>query len=261
VSPSGTVTYTVHGPLSGLTGRILVRLPQGYESSPPSMRYPVLEGFHGYPSSPVSWVKVYHLPRFVDHLVALHKLRDPLIVMPQIQIPKGVDTEGVNGLAGDPKVETWLTRDVPNWVGRHFKVIPNRNAWATIGYSAGGWVAAMATVLHPAQYGAGIVLGGYFRVDFGPFYDPFPPTSPQGLRYDLVRDITRHPPPVAIWMETSHADQLSYSSSAAFIRAAKPPLAVRAVVLQDAGHRSSVWIAQEPQALRWLGKNVEGFRP
>src|SRR5947209_7907967 len=83
--------------------------------------------------------------------------------------PQGVDTEGVNGGPGQPKVETWLTRDVPDWTAQHFRVKAQRNAWATIGYSAGGYVAAMATVLHSAQYGAGIVLGGYFRPNFGPF--------------------------------------------------------------------------------------------
>jgi pimeloyl-ACP methyl ester carboxylesterase len=261
VTSNGLVSYTVHGPLSGLTGRVVVRLPTGYQSSPPRRRYPVLEGFHGYPSVPLSLVNVYDLPGFVDHLVHRHMMRDPVIVMPQIQFPGGVDTEGVNGPAGDPQVETWLTRDVPDWVAHHFKVMSNRDGWATIGYSAGGWVAAMATILHPAQYGAAIVLGGYFKVDFGPRYDPFSPTSPQGERYDLVRQVTRHAPPVAMWVETSHADQLSYSTSSAFLNATRAPMAVHAVVLKSAGHRASVWIEEEPKALHWLGHNVRGFRP
>jgi pimeloyl-ACP methyl ester carboxylesterase len=260
VSSNGTVTYTVHGRRSGLTGKILVRLPAGYRTSSPRERYPVLEAFHGYPGDPLSLVDVYDVPGFVDHLVQEHRMRDPLIVMPQIEIPNGVDTEGVNGPAGDPQVETWLTRDVPAWVGQHFKVIPNRDAWATIGLSAGGWIAAMAAVLHPAQYGAAIVLGGYFRPDFGSRYRPFSPTSPQGQRYDLVRQVTRHAPPVSVWVETSRADKLSYSTSSAFLQAARPPLAVHADVLKDAGHRASVWISQEQAALRWLGTDIRGFR-
>jgi pimeloyl-ACP methyl ester carboxylesterase len=48
-------------------------------------------------------------------------------------------------------------------------VVANRNAWATIGDSSGGFVAAMATIHHPVQYSAAIVLGGYFRPDFGTF--------------------------------------------------------------------------------------------
>jgi hypothetical protein len=259
---NGLLTYTVHGASSGLTGTVLVQLPAGYTSAAASTdRYPVLEAFHGYPSNPSNWVKIFHIDRAVAAQVQAHQLHPTLIVMPQIEIPPGVDTEGVNGGPGQPQVDTWLTRDVPEWVGQHFRVIANRNAWATIGYSTGGFVAGMATILHPAQYGAGIVMGGYFRPEFGPFYEPFTSTSPTGRYYDLSRVAAQRPPPVSLWVETSHGDPLSYSSSATFLHAVKPPMAVRAVILQNAGHRDSVWIALLPDALRWLGSNIQGFRP
>lgn len=262
VGSSGLVSYVVHGPLSGITGTVLVQLPPGYTSaSAASERYPVLEAFHGYPSVPFNWIKIFRIQQTVDQLAKAHQLRQPLIVMPDLEIPKGVDTEGVNGPPGQPQLETWLTRDVPDWVGQHFRVIANRNAWATVGYSAGGWVAAMAAILHPAQYGAGIVLGGYFRPNFGPFYEPFTSTSPLGRYYDLPRTVKHSPPPVSLWVETSHADHVSYRSSTQFLQATHAPLAVHAVILQNAGHRDSVWIALMPEALRWLGQNAEGFRP
>ena len=65
---------------------------------------------------------------------------------------------------------------------------------------------------------------------------------------------------MSLWVETSHADALSYKSSAAFLHATRAPTAVHAVVLQNAGHRDSVWKALLPEALRWLGANVRGFR-
>ena len=261
VSSTGLVVCTVHGALSGLTGTVLVQLPAGYTSAASAaQRYPVLEAFHGYPSQPLNWMKVFHIRQAVEARVQAHQLHPTLVVMPQIEIPRGLDTEGVNGGRGQPQLETWLTRDVPDWVGAHFRVIANRNAWATIGYSAGGFVAAMATVLHPAQYGAGIVLGGYFRPDFGPFYEPFTTKSRSGKYYDLRRVAFRRPPPVSLWVETSHADALSYKSSAAFLHAARAPTAVHAVVLQNAGHRDSVWKAMLPEALGWLAANVRGFR-
>ncbi|GAB7007328.1 hypothetical protein JCM18899A_48030 [Nocardioides sp. AN3] len=259
---TGVTKYWVHGAKSGLTGSVLVQLPTGYASKAAATeRYPVIEAFHGYPSEPLNWIKVFHLPELVDSAVQAHALRAPLIVMPEIEIPQGVDTEGVNGSAGEPQVETWLTQDVPNWLGQHFRVIANRDAWTTIGYSAGGFNAAMATLLHPAQYGAGIVLGGYFKPEFGPFYRPFTSASPAGRYYDLVHAVAHNPPPVSLWMETSHADQASYGSSAQFLRAVRAPTAVHAVVLQNAGHRDSVWIALIPEALKWLGHNIRGFHP
>jgi pimeloyl-ACP methyl ester carboxylesterase len=261
IGPGGLTEYAVTGAESGLTGQVLVQLPAGYTTAPPTRRYPVLEAFHGYPSEPQNWIDIFHFPSLVDHAVKAHQMSAPIVVMPAVEIPRGVDTEGVNGTPGDPQVETWLTHDVPTWIGQHFRVIADRNAWSTIGYSAGGFDAAMATVLHPAQYGAAIILGGYFRPEFGPFYDPFTTTSPLGRRYDLIKTVATQPPPVALWLETSHADHFSYRSSAEFLRAIRAPTAVHAVILQNAGHRDSVWVALIPQALRWLGQNVRGFHP
>ena len=193
--------------------------------------------------------------------VAAGKMQSALIVSPQIEFPGGVDTECVNGRPGNPQVETWLTRDVPTWVTHTFRVRTVRSSWAVIGLSAGGWCAAMAAMLHPAQYSAAVVLGGYFRPEFGPFYEPYPPNSPLTRRYDLVALARRRPPPVAMWLETSHADAVSYRSSAAFLKVTRPPLAVDAVVLQHAGHRLALWQAILPRSLAWLGANVPGFAP
>jgi hypothetical protein len=118
----------------------------------------------------------------------------------------------------------------------------------------------MAAMLHPAQYASAIVMGGYFRPEFGSFYYPYPTRGRLAARYDLVALTRRDPPPVAIWLETSHVDTVSYSSSAAFLRAARPPLAVDAMVLQNAGHRDSLWEGLTATSLTWLGSNVSGFK-
>lgn len=144
---------------------------------------------------------------------------------------------------------------------KHFRVSGRRDGWAAIGYSSGGFAAAMSTILHPAQYGAGIVLSGYFGPESGPFYEPFTPTSAAGRRYDLPRVVRRRPPPAHMWVETSHADSVSYASTARFLRSVGSPTAVHAVLLQNAGHRDSVWVGLLPQALRWLGRSVPGFHP
>jgi len=135
----------------------------------------------------------------------------------------------------------------PYWVTHTFRVRTDRAPWAVIGLSAGGWCAAM---VHPAQYSAAIVLGGYFRPEFGPYYRPYSSTSPLASRYDLVALSKRRPPLVAIWLQTSHVDRVSYSSSAALLKAAKPPLAVDATVLEHAGHRISLWKGLLPGASR-----------
>lgn len=258
----GVFSYTVKGSASGITGQVFVELPPGYTAAAnAATRYPVIETFQGYPGGAGGWLATMDLGGAISRQVAARRMRPALIVLPMGWIPAGVDTECVNGSPGNPQLETWLAKDVPAWVAKHFRVRTERGSWATMGYSAGGWCAAMTTMLNPAQYSAAIVLGGYFRPEFGPFYQPYPPGGPLARRYDLVALAKRGPPPVAIWLETSHSDTTSYPSSAAFLKATQAPTAVDAVVLRHAGHRFSLWAGLLPKSLVWLGKNVPGFSP
>jgi len=261
VSPSGVIAYTVNGPLSGIVATVMVQLPPGY-TNPGNVttRYPVIEAFQGYPGSVQSWIGTMNLGGEVALQASAKRMRLALVVSPQVEYPPGVDTECVNGSVGNPQLETWLARDVPDWVAHTFRARTDRASWATIGLSAGGWCAAMVAMLHPAQYSAAIVMSGYFRPEFGPFFDPYPLGNPLGARYDLVALSRRKPPPVAIWLMTSHSDGVSYSSSAALLKAARPPLAVDATVFQNAGHRVTLWQGLLPGSLTWLGANVPGFK-
>lgn len=258
--PGSRFTYTVKGRASGITSTVVVQLPPGYDPGS-GRRYPVLETFQGYPGQPTQWLDVLHLDQAVDQASASGSLVAPIIVSPQTEVPVGVDSECVDGGGSNPKVETWLTTDVPNWVVTHFAVRTDRQSWATIGLSAGGWCAAMAAMRHPGTYAAAVVMAGYFTPWFGPYYRPFEPRSALGREYDLLRLARKDPPPVAIWLETSHADRDSYPTSAVFLRDVRRPTAVSATVLQNAGHRMSVWVAELPGALTWLGRDVPGFRP
>ena len=252
--------YTVTGARSGLTGVVLVTLPEGYtDPANATRRYPVLETFHGYPGDPGAWVDSLGLGTFIDAAVRQNQVGEMVTISPTIEFPPGVDTECIDGTGSAPKVETWLTQDVPNWVVNTLRVRTDRSSWATIGFSMGAWCAAMATMLHPQQYGAGIVMGGYFAPEFSSNYVPFRPGSPQARRYDLVALARSAPPSVALWVETSHSDSVSYPSTSRLLTAARSPLSVQALVLSHAGHRVSLWQGEIPQVLSWLGKNVSGF--
>ncbi len=261
-SPNNRVLrFTVTGRRSGVTGGVVVAFPPSYFSAANrTRRYPVLEAFHGYPGGPDQWVDSMGLPAELERQSAAGRVAEAIVIMPTIQIPAGRDTECVNGRPTDPQMETWLSEDLPDWAAQSLRVQPARTSWATIGFSVGGWCAAMATMLHPDRFSAAAVLGGYFSPQFGG-WKPFGPRSAAAAHYNLVALARRQPPPVAIWAETSHSDPISYPSTQAFLRAAKPPLSVEAVVLKHAGHRLGLWKAYLPTVLDWLATTVPGFRP
>jgi hypothetical protein len=105
------------------------------------------------------------------------------------------------------------------------------------------------------------VFGGYFGAKFGRAYQPWPLGSPLRRRYDVVGHVAAAPPPVAMWVETSHSDRTSFASTERFLRVVRPPLAVHLVEFAHAGHSVLLWSGLVPEAVRWLGAEVPGFRP
>lgn len=251
--------FTVHGPRSGLTGTVLVSLPASYAAPGDATRtYPVVEAFQGYPGNPTTWVDGPGLVPTLDALSRTGQASEAIVASPQVEFPAGRDTECVDGGVGRPQVETWISEDVPHFLATHLRVRRGRASWATVGFSFGGWCAALTTMLHPGVFGSAIVLAGYFAPDFDPTYRPLAPSSSAARRLDLVALAANAPPPVALWVYTSRADGLSYPSSHAFLRAARSPMSVTSVVSPDAGHRMAVWLAVLPAALRWL-TSTPGF--
>jgi enterochelin esterase-like enzyme len=252
------LTYTITGAASGIRSTVLVRLPPAYfDPRQATRRFPVIETFHGSPGHAPQWIGKMRLGTVLDAAAAAHQIADTIVVSPNMNYPTDGDRECVDSGDGQSKLETWATQDVPAWVDQTFRARTDRNSWATIGLSAGGWCAAMATMLHPDRYSAAIVMAGYFRPLFtGP--SPFTVGGAAAHRYDLVALATQAPPAVAVWLETSPKDPDSYSSSMQITRA-RPPLAVTATVLTGQDHSWSVWHRELPTALAWLAKAAPGF--
>ncbi|HYO85780.1 MAG TPA: alpha/beta hydrolase-fold protein, partial [Dermatophilaceae bacterium] len=157
---SRTQYLSVHGNSSGIVNPVTVLLPASYFSG--NRTYPVIEAFHGIPGSPSGWTKTMGIVAILDTAVSAKELSESIVVVPELNSPPGRDGECVNGPAGTPQLETWLMKDIPQYVESHFRVRTDRASWAAIGYSAGGWCAAMAGILHSDVFGASISLGGYF---------------------------------------------------------------------------------------------------
>lgn len=250
-------SYTVTGASSGLTGQVIVLLPQGYDPTR-ATTYPVIESLSGYPGTPRSNFRGFALDTTFQDLVDRRAIRPPIIVMPQINTPNSLDTECVNapGRTG-LQTETWLAKDVPDWAAQHFHVALQRSSWAVMGFSYGGWCAAMLAMHHPATFGAAMSLMGYFRPEFGPAYDPL--TKGVGS-YDLAHLARTAPPPVSLWLMASKDDPTAYPQLVAFLKSVRAPMAVTSVVLRSGGHRVDTIPPVLPGMLAWLGSALPGFK-
>ncbi|MGO4803726.1 alpha/beta hydrolase [Arthrobacter sp. 2MCAF15] len=155
--PGGVVRRAViPGTLSGFQSReAYLYLPPAYQSSPrPAL--PVLVLFSGQPGSPSDWHTGGALRGRLDRFAAQHAGVAPVTVV--------VDPNGSpsgNTLCMDSRIaraDTFLSRDVPDWINRTLDVDPDSRQWAVGGFSFGGTCAMQMVTRHPDVYNAALAF-------------------------------------------------------------------------------------------------------
>ncbi|WP_104131493.1 esterase family protein [Cryobacterium sp. M91] len=147
----GTVgTVTIPGTTSGFAARAaLVYLPPAaLAPNPPVL--PVLVMFAGQPGMPAAVFTAGHLASTMDAYAASHNGLAPIVVAPDQlgranQNPMCVDSPLGNS-------ETYLTRDVPQWIRSHLRVSDDPRYWAVGGFSQGGTCSIQSGAGHPEVF-------------------------------------------------------------------------------------------------------------
>ncbi|NYJ75938.1 alpha/beta hydrolase [Allobranchiibius huperziae] len=236
-------------------GKAMIWLPPAYVDGPSQATYPVIEAYAGIPGSPADYQKRMGLQNIIVRAHQKSGLIEPVVVVPDYT-PSGIDTECTN--SGGIDMETWLTKTVPAWTVRHLRVRPDKESWAVMGFSAGGFCAEVSAFLHPQQYGSVMLFGTYNNPSWGN-WTPYGRRSIWPARYSMLNVVRQTPPPVDVWIEVSEGDRFAGPPSRSLINAAHGRMSVTSVYLPGAGHRFDVWQAVMPVALEWLGHAEPGF--
>lgn len=149
--------------------KYLIYLPPGYaRDSALGKRYPVLYVLHGSPGMPELFLNVGHIGVDLDTLIARHKVRPMLIVLPNGNDGSyRSDTEWANTPHG--RWEDYVL-DVVRNVDRRFPTHPDRRHRALAGNSEGGYAAMNIALHHLTVFGTLESWSGYFSVHAkGPF--------------------------------------------------------------------------------------------
>ena len=251
------VDEIVHGTNSDATGHIITVLPRefvsaarGHALSAGFAGFHVIEFFPGYPGVPDTWIHALDLVSNIERAQNQHQIAPVIAVIPAITVKPRQDTECLDFPNG-PKVETWLTVDVPSYVKSRFSI--SASHWGVTGYSTGGWCAAMVAMRHPDRYTASGVIAGYFRPQFSTSVS----SSAQATllaKYDVLHMVKSHPSATDVLVVTSAQDRAGRVDSLNFISAAHPPLRVTELSLLKGGHNTLVWRGIEPALFKWFGK-------
>lgn len=146
----------IPGTSSGFISReAYIYLPPAYRTTPrPAL--PVLVLFAGQPGNPADWLTGGALRSRMDRFAAAHHGVAPVTVVVD---PNGSGTG--NTLCMDSKIaqaDTFLARDVPDWINRTLDVDPDPNQWAAGGFSFGATCAMQMVTRHPDVYGSALAF-------------------------------------------------------------------------------------------------------
>jgi enterochelin esterase-like enzyme len=243
------VKFIVAGKASGMTVPMWAYLPPGYGNSP-ATRYPVVEALHGYPASPVQWLKPFGVAAVLDREIDTGRMAPTVVLFPYQTTQPIIDTECTN-LAGGPQAETFLTVDVPAFARTRLAVRTDAAAWGLIGYSAGGYCATDLLLRHPGEYAAGASLSGFATpgIVIG--------NNLEHTAYDDVWRLKHLPiPAVALYLSCARTDRGALHATQELAKAAHVPLSVTLAYIAGGGHNTGTWRAMEAPAFDWLSNSL-----
>lgn len=146
----------IPGTVSGFQSRdAYIYLPPAYLASPrPAL--PVLVLFAGQPGAPADWLTGGALRSRMDRFASAHHGVAPVVVVVD---PNG--TPGGNTLCMDSRIaqaDTFLSQDVPAWIGQALDVDLDHGRWAAGGFSFGATCAMQMVTRHPDVYGSALAF-------------------------------------------------------------------------------------------------------
>lgn len=155
----------ISAPVSGFAARpaVVYLPPAALVVGAP--RLPVLILVAGQPGSPRDWLTAGRLAAVLDVFAAAHRGLAPIVVVPDATGGTFANPLCVDSSRG--AVETYLRRDVPDWIRARFDVHPDPRHWTIGGFSYGGTCALQLAVRAPEVYPAFLDVGGQDEPSLG----------------------------------------------------------------------------------------------
>ncbi|MFF1251326.1 alpha/beta hydrolase [Pseudarthrobacter sp. NPDC058329] len=148
----------IPGVLSGMdTREAYIYLPPAYFSEKrPAL--PVLVLVAGQPGGPADWITGGSIQTHMDSFAQSHGGVAPVVVVPD---PNGA--QSANTMCMDSRIakaDTYLSRDVTEWISTTLAVDTNHHQWAIGGFSFGGTCALQMGTRHPGLFPSVLSFSG-----------------------------------------------------------------------------------------------------
>ncbi len=149
--------------VGGHTLDISVYLPPGYQTSG-QRRYPVeyepLDSF-------ARWNQAFGVKAELDVLTDQGTIPASLVVFIDTSGGPYQDSECANSTDGEEWMGRFLGETVPTYIDAHYRTITEPAARTLLGFSQGGYCAAMLILDYPNVFGNAVSISGYFHAGLG----------------------------------------------------------------------------------------------
>ncbi|MFI9272547.1 alpha/beta hydrolase [Kitasatospora sp. NPDC052896] len=160
---------TLQGKKSGVSAKLWIWLPPEYNDPKYAKTgFPVLTLYAGGQSNGYNTWTDNQLPiQEADEELAKQGKAHPFIMVMPVQNLTSDEQRAYDcsDIPGQPKMGTWMSQDVPDFVRANFRTLKSRDGWGLMGASTGAFCSAKMALEHPDQYKAAVPIDGYFDPD------------------------------------------------------------------------------------------------
>jgi enterochelin esterase-like enzyme len=243
--------------LGGRRQPVDVYLPPGYLAHP-KRRYPVAYLLHGFPGRPGAFLATVRMGVVEDELVALHRVRPVILVMPFGSTGSFTDKEWANGVGKSNAWETFVARDVVRAVDRRYRTIRSGRARALVGLSEGGYAALNIGIHHLREFHVLESWSGYERADniaaiFGHRASLLARNSPSLALPRVAKAL--HRAGTFIWFYSGTDDRLRSQNARFAAELSRLQLPHRFFLVRG-GHNWALWRGNAARALLALSRRL-----
>jgi enterochelin esterase-like enzyme len=157
------VTDSLAAPwVGGTTINLSVYLPPGYQTG--HRHYPVL---YEPAFSFTQWDKAFNAKSEIDLLIDEGTMPPSIVVFIDASGGPYPDSECADSTDGQEWMGRFMGTTVPDHIDATYRTIPSPAARTLIGFSQGGYCAAILTLDYPAVFGNAISFSGYYHAGVG----------------------------------------------------------------------------------------------
>lgn len=256
---------TLTGAKSGVTGKVWVWAPKQYfDPKYENSGFPVLialPGSYGFDSN--YWAKPSN--QFLDTVGRMSEEGTslPFLVVMPILNPEKRYYDG-SDIPGQPKMGTWTTEDVPDFVRANFRTFNSRDGWAFMGSSSGGFVALKSVLKYPQRFKAAISSGPDIVPD-SPMWKNYPlqklANNPRHLAGDLIKR-PKKGQDVYLAFQVGSKETLIPRVKRFIKEYGKGPIKTHLEVVPDGIHNPATYVkGMEAGSLSWLSSHLRAPVP